>query len=203
VDLVKFEFQGHKNIAKLDGSTATSWETFVCGHCGTKVAGAVAAIYSYKLENIQRRIKWLLCTNCGEGSSMTDDKLYPGAVFGPAIEGLPDDVKDAYQEARNCLSVNAFTACDLICRKILMHVGVEKGAEEGKTFAFYIDHLESQGYITPPMKRWVDIIRQHGNKATHKLEPSDRTRAEGTLMFTAEMLRLIYEMDHLANQYTM
>ena len=56
--------------------------------------------------------------------------------------------------------------------------------------------------ITPPMKGWVDLIRQHGNKATHSLESPDKKRAESTLMFTAELLRLIYEMEHLSMQYT-
>jgi hypothetical protein len=100
------------------------------------------------------------------------------------------------------MSVTAFTACELICRKILMHIAVEKGAKEGETFASYLTHLETQGYVTPPMKSWVDLIRQHGNKATHKIESPDKGRAESTLMFTAELLRLTYEMDYLARKYT-
>lgn len=197
-----FNFTGHANVTRPSGQTSDSWETFVCGHCGVKVTGATLARFNHRRNDRVIANTWVLCTNCGEGSTIVNGNVYPGSVFGPDVEGLPDDVKDAYQEARRCISVNAFTACDLICRKILMHVAVEKGAEEGKTFAHYVDHLQTEGYITPPMKRWVDIIRQHGNKATHKLEPSERTRAEGTLMFTAEMLRLIYEMDFLANQYT-
>ncbi|GAH97296.1 unnamed protein product, partial [marine sediment metagenome] len=30
----------------------------------------------------------------------------------------------------------------------------------------------------------------------------DQNRAESTLMFTAELLRIVYEMEHLAKQYT-
>ncbi len=127
--------------------------------------------------------------------------IHPSVLFGPQIEGLPTSIAEAYQEARSSISVAAFTGTELICRKILMYSAVEKGAKEGESFAFYLDHLEAQGYITPPMKMWVDLIRQHGNMAAHILEKPDRHRAESTLMFTAELLRIVYEMEHLAKQY--
>ena len=130
-----------------------------------------------------------------------DGKIWPGARFGPVVEGLPDDVKEAYQEARDCLSVSATTAAELICRKILMHIAVDKGADEGKAFAFYIDFLEQQGFVTPPMRGWVILIKNHGNEATHRLPKPERKRAEGTLVFTAQLLRTVYEMGHLASQF--
>jgi hypothetical protein len=79
---------------------------------------------------------------------------------------------------------------------------VEKGAKEAETFAAYLTHLESQGFITPPMKGWVNLIRQHGNKSTHELAAPDKERAESTVMFTAELLRLTYEMEFLAKKFT-
>ncbi len=130
-----------------------------------------------------------------------DNTIYPGEMFGPTIQGLPKIVEEAYQEARSCMSVNAYTATELICRKILMHVAVEKGAKEKESFTHYLTFLAEQGYITPPMRKWVELIRVHGGKATHLIEKPDSTRAESTLMFTAELLRLIYEMEHLANKY--
>jgi len=41
-----------------------------------------------------------------------------------------------------------------------MHVAVEKGAKEGESFAGYLAFLEQQGYVTPPMKPWVEVIRR-------------------------------------------
>ena len=99
------------------------------------------------------------------------------------------------------MEVNAYTAAELICRKILMHVSVEKGAKEGESFASYISYLEKQGYVTPPMKPWVDIIRMHGNASTHQLEAPSQGRAKSTVMFTAELLRLTYEMEYMANKF--
>lgn len=82
-----------------------------------------------------------------------------------------------------------------------MYVGVDKGAEEGENFISYINFLESEGYITPSIKEWANIIREFGNQSTHKLTPPDKERANATLFFTMELLRIIYEMKHVANKF--
>ena len=192
-------FPGHASISKHTGQDSRSWFTFYCAHCDTRGSGAVIASWKF---NDKSYIQWLMCTNCNDASALAQDgNIYPGIPFGPKIEGLPNEVDEAYKETRRCMSVNAFTACELLCRKILMHVAVDKGAKEGESFVTYLSYLENQGYITPPMKGWVDLIRQHGNQATHKIAPPDPERAESTLMFTAELLRLTYEMDYLAKKY--
>lgn len=196
-------FQGHRSISKPDGSTKDAWETYVCGYCGTKVSGAVVARYDWK-DNASNYYfnKWLLCPNCTKPSAKINSTVFPGTPFGPHIQGLPADVEQSYSEARRCMEVNAYTAAELICRKILMHVAADKGAKEGETFAAYLSYLENNGYVTPPMKGWVDLIRQHGNKSTHKLDSPEKERAQSTVMFTAELLRLVYEMEFMANKFT-
>ncbi|NOT04525.1 MAG: DUF4145 domain-containing protein [Anaerolineales bacterium] len=192
------KYQGHRNIVHPDGSNDSSWLVYTCANCNTNVSGAVVSAFN----NGYGVVKWLLCSSCGEGSvQLSNTLIYPSASFGPIIDGLPDDVKIAYTEARNCISTNAITACELMCRKILMHVAVEKGAKEGDTFAAYLTHLEGLGYITPPMKIWVGLIRENGNEATHLLATPPRERVESTLFFTAELLRLVYEMEFLARKY--
>jgi hypothetical protein len=89
-----------------------------------------------------------------------------------------------------------------MCRKILMHVAVEKGAVAGDSFLNYITHLEKEGFVTPPMSKWVELIRKHGNKANHELSTPDKKQTESTLMFTAELLRLTYEMESISKRYT-
>ena len=100
------------------------------------------------------------------------------------------------------MKANAFTASELLCRKILMHIAVEKSAPEGESFVFYLDYLERAGYITPPMKVWVNAIRANGNESTHAIAAPSKDRAESTVMFTAELLRLTYEMEFLAGKFT-
>ena len=200
-------FAGHKNVRKNDGSTDDSWYQYTCAFCGNHVSGACVAstsweYYEFVRTQSTRHVRWLQCTNCGLGSVANDKHVLPSVPFGPQIEGLPEDVKSSYSEARRCMGVNGYTAAELICRKILMHVAVEKKAEEGESFASYLTYLESLGYVTPPMKSWVDLIRQHGNQSAHELASPDKERAESTVMFTAELLRLTYEMEFLAEKFT-
>jgi hypothetical protein len=190
---------GHPHVEKLVGTNEASWYHFRCGHCGSDVSGAVVARAANQGGGYTQ---WILCSVCHEGSvNIGNDRVYPGIAYGPVIEGLPQDVAEAYGEARRCLSVNADTASEVMCRKILMHVAVDKDAKEGKTFAHYIDHLTAQGYVTPPMRGWVDLIREHGNESNHRLPTPSRERAEGTLQFTAQLLRSVYEMEHLATKF--
>jgi hypothetical protein len=190
---------GHKQVSKPDGSTPESWQAYVCGHCGNKVSGAVLASVG---TNHGTRIVWLQCPACHDASVRSDSgAIHPGAPYGPLLQGLPDTVREAYEEARLCLGVNANTAAEMTCRKILMHVAVDKGAKEGQTFASYIDYLADAGYVTPPMRGWVKLIKDNGNEANHRLPKPDKSRAESTLQFTAQLLRSVYEMAHLAEQY--
>jgi hypothetical protein len=186
----------HGNIHKPNGTRDEDWHGYTCGHCGTKVSGAVVAIFS------NRQILWLMCPECKKGSVHTAGNIYPGVAFGPSLQGLPLDVEEAYQEARRCMSVNSYFAAELICRKILMHIAADKGAKAGESFTAYLAYLEDEGFITPPMKGWVDLIRKHGNAATHKLSSPDKSRAESTVMLTAELLRIVYEMEYMASKYT-
>jgi hypothetical protein len=57
------------------------------------------------------------------------------------VEKLPPEIEPLYNEACNCMTVGACTSAVLTCRKILMHIAVEKGAAEGQTFVAYVDHL--------------------------------------------------------------
>ena len=195
-------YRGHRSIHKPDGSTDEAWASYRCGHCDTKVSGAVVAYYVWgDTARNQYVVQWVQCPECALGSTLINGTSFPGSSFGPVLEGLPAEVAEAYEEARRCMMVDAHTAAELICRKVLMHVAVEKGAKEGESFADYLSHLEQQGYVTPPMKKWVDAIRKNGNESTHKLSSPSKQRAESTVMFTAELLRLTYEMEHLTDRF--
>lgn len=192
-------FNGHKSISRPDGSSNESWYPYKCARCERDVSGAVVAIASAGGDTV----RWLQCTHCGDGAvQRIDENIYPGVAFGVKLEGLPGEVEVAYTEARNCMAVDAYGACELVCRKILMCVAVGKGAKEGESFSSYLTYLGEKGFITDAMMGWVEIIRENGNKATHKIEKVDKERAESTIMFTAELLRIVYEMDFIAKKYT-
>ena len=182
--------------------TGDAFRDIICGHCGTKVAAREIANYLPS----KNWSFFVICPSCNKGSLIIKDLgsqatiNYPGHLPGEDLIGLPEDVKKAYQEARNCFAINAFTSCELMCRKILMHVAVEKGANTNISFADYISYLETEGYITPPIKTWADKIRSNANESTHELMFPNQNRAENTFQFTMMLLRIIYEMEHKANE---
>ena len=190
-------------IQALGPSERLARFNYKCGHCGRDNSGRVVSIYHVDDNRNNPMSRFMLCTSCAKGSVWTHpDRIVPGTNPGENLEGLPEEVNEAYEEARQCFAINSYTGCELLCRKILMHIAVDKGAKEGEPFESYLVFLETKGYITPPIKAWADIIRKNGNASTHKLEKPSKERAENTFMFTMQLLRIIYEMEHKAKKYS-
>lgn len=148
-------------------------------------------------------IRYLLCPSCAHASVWHQDTgdIIPGGLPGRKIEGLPETVESVYEEARKCFSVGAYTASELLCRKIIMNVAVEKNADGNKSFKYYITYLSGNHYIHPDIMDWADKIRKNGNESTHEIDSPDKKRAHSTLDFTRVLLEIIYAMPKLAEQY--
>jgi hypothetical protein len=117
----------------------------------------------------------------------------PGAAYGKSVDHLPGDLLPLYQECRNCMIVSAYTASVLTCRKILMHVAVEKGAPPGDTFQAYVNYLITANVIPGHFQTWVDHIRSKSNEANHKIVLMGQKDAEDLLSFAEMLLKVVYE----------
>ena len=170
-------------------------QDYTCGHCERSVGGLVIAGIG------ERQILWLLCPSCGHGSVQHGNTILPPLLSVPQVEGLPSDICQVYDEARKSFAVEAYTGCELLCRKILMGVAVDRGAAEDKSFEHYVDYLKDNGHITASLKGMADIIRKNGNQSAHKIGKPDPKRAEHTLKFTAQVLRSIYEIESQFSKY--
>ena len=170
-------------------------QDYTCGHCERSVGGFVIANIS------DRPVQWLLCPSCGRGSVQHDDTILPSLLSISQVGGLPSDICQVYDEARKSFAVEAYTGCELLCRKILMNVAVDRGAAEDKSFEHYVDYLKDNGHITASLKDMTDIIRRNGNQSTHKIGQPDPERAEYTIEFTAQILRSIYEVESQFSKY--
>lgn len=174
-------------------------KTYICGICGENICSNEG--YNYYYNNgyglpIKKYI--YICHNCNSPTYFDfEDKQIPGSKYGDDIKYLPEDIGDLFNEARNCYSVNAFTSTVLCCRKILMSVACESGANEGKNFIEYVNYLDNNHYIPINTKPFVDKIRLLGNDGTHKLENRTKEDAELALNFTSILLKNIYEMPKL------
>ena len=81
----------------------------------------------------------------------------------------------------------------LVCRKILMNLAVEHGANPGESFKSYIQYLSDTGYIPPNGKPWVERIKDKGNEATHEIPSVSMEDASQVLNFVEMLLRSSYE----------
>jgi hypothetical protein len=117
------------------------------------------------------------------------------------MQGLSDPVRAAYDEARDCMQVNAFTASELMCRKLLMYVACDKlDVPEGGKFETYVDALIKENLITSTMSPFADQIRKNANRSTHDLVAPSEKRAVLTLTFTTALLHEVYELPYLMEQ---
>jgi hypothetical protein len=161
--------------------------SFTCGYCGHKV-GSASGYYSNANQYIH------ICPHCDNPSYWGNDmSQVPGVAPGQPVAHLPEDIDGLYEEARKCAGAGSFTGSVLLCRKLLMNIGVQEGAEEGKSFVYYIDYLAEKGFIPPNGRAWVDHIRKKGNEATHEIALMSGTDASELITFTEMLLKFIYE----------
>lgn len=117
----------------------------------------------------------------------------PGQAFGASVSSVPEDLNALYEEARRYTRDNCHTAATLLCRKILMNIAVERGADESKKFVEYVNDLSEQGYIPPNGRHWVDHIRKKGNEANHEIRLMGETDAQDLVVFVQMLLKFIHE----------
>ena len=175
-----------------------------CGYCDRDVASDRGWYASrFEVGGYDRPTGFVaLCPRCDMPSVMGPEgpQTIPPSAFGEAIDHLPDDVATLYEEARRAISAGEPNCAALACRKVLMHVGVEKGAPEGGSFVSYVDHLANNGYVPPDARDWIDEIREHGNDANHEIDLITSEEAEVVVDFTAMLLRVIYEYPERGRQ---
>ncbi len=173
--------------------------SYLCGYCGNSLASALG--YSAAHFNVPglpsgRHAFIYICHHCQKPTffNINYSEQTPGVKFGNYVKDITDEkVASLYDEARRCFSQNAFTSVVLACRKLLMHIAVEKGAPAGKNFIEYVEYLSTQNYIPPDAKDWVDHIRKKGNEANHEITVMSEEDAKDLLGFSEMLLKLVYE----------
>lgn len=175
----------------LNASTLESKE-YTCFFCQRAIASYTGYICELEGGPYPSNANVYICYNCQNPTYFNVNKQYPAPAFGNPVEHLTKDISRLYEEARNCVGVNAFTASAMACRKILMHIAVDKSDKEGKSFKEYVDYLSGK-YISSENKAWVDLIRNKGNEANHEIPLTSKEDAEQLIDFTEMLLKLIYE----------
>lgn len=174
---------------------------FECGYCGRHTSsdkGLMLRNHSRPSQRSQDSNNGVyICTYCQMPTLKWDDIQVPGNRYGEDVKNVPELIITLYDETRNSFAANAFTAVILLSRKILMHISVELGAEEGKNFKHYVDYLEKENHITANSKPWVDFIRDKGNQSNHEIEISTKEEAELMIKFIEMILKNNFEYSAL------
>ncbi|MDQ6785444.1 MAG: DUF4145 domain-containing protein [Acidobacteriota bacterium] len=162
-------------------------KSFTCGYCSNLVASSIG----YRFGSSELKI--YICPHCSNPTFFNERIQLPGVSPGNAIENLPVDIESLYNETRKCVAASCYTAAVLLCRKLLMNIGVAQGANTGESFIKYVEYLSDKGFVPPNGKGWVDHIRKKGNEANHEIVLMSKTDADELILFIEMLLKFIYE----------
>ncbi|SDI57287.1 DUF4145 domain-containing protein [Desulfosporosinus hippei] len=181
----------NKLYATWDKPNVLFSRTFNCGYCGNSIASNMG--YNAKSSTSYNNNGYIyICHHCNNPTYFHNNIQFPGAIYGESVTDVPELESNLYNEARSCISCNAYTAAVLCCRKLLMNIAVSRGAKEGLKFIQYVEYLAQGGFIPPDAKEWVDHIRKKGNEATHEIAIMTKQDAEDLIDFVEMLLKIIY-----------
>ena len=201
-------------MAMYIDSTDITWYTpndclistsYNCAHCGNIVSSHIG----YKVEASCRNREGSLlrkngaiyiCPHCKNPTLIFDGRQYPGIPEVKPVKHLPTAIQEVYEEARTCMSHCCFTAAVMICRKIIMNVAVENGAEENMKFIQYVDFIDKEGLFPKKCRPALDRIKNKGNEANHEIEQITKEDASLVMSMAYQMLVYIYEMPAALDQ---
>ena len=192
-----------KHHAWQNSGNLTS-RSFSCGYCGQSLASEKGYFADIDGSSSNRAYIYI-CHHCHQPTYFSEGRAaqIPSPLAGESVTGIDDDtVKNLYTEARKAADGGAPTAAVMACRVILMHIAVAKGAKANKDFEFYVDFLNSKGYVPKGLEEWANSIRKMGNKANHKIIIMTPEQAKNILKFTGTLLKIIYEMPLELKQQT-
>lgn len=99
--------------------------------------------------------------------------IYPNPLPEPIDERVPESIREDFEEANLCFSVDAYRAAAVMARRTLQSICLDKGANEGDKLHQQIDWLFSQQIITRELKEWAHEVRYVGNDGAHPKKPED------------------------------
>jgi hypothetical protein len=109
-----------------------------------------------------------------------------------AGHAVPSSVASAYEEAARCLTVRAYAATALLCRKALEALVAEHEITS-RNLADALKIMRDQGLIDPRIFEWGDALRLTGNQAAHDVADNiSREDARDVLDFTSALIAYMY-----------
>ncbi len=158
-----------------------------CDACASNVSAPIEGSYERYADEAGYSVRWSLlhCPGCDspllvfqddEDASYSEvdvsdrwgapSRLYPEAQrqLGSSV---PVPIRKAFDEARACYTeAKAYTACAIMCRKVLEGICVSHNATGG-SLAAKLKSLADRGDLDRRLYDWVTALRVVGNEAAH------------------------------------
>jgi len=138
-----------------------------------------------------------MCPSCGNCVliKLKDKKLnvFPYPLPSLTDERIPEKIRKDIDEAKICLSVNAFRACAGMCRRALQQACILKGISSKKRLEEQIDELAEKRIITDDLRELAHNVRWVGNDALHPENPEvTEEDAKEILNLTEQFMEVIF-----------
>jgi hypothetical protein len=150
--------------------------------------------------------RWLFCVGCKTAAVDSHGQVSPPAMEYPTPDGTPQAEKKVWEEVRECLSIHAYNAVAMLCRKLLLHLVFThersqnaQAAPRNIDFARAVQYLLDNGVITAAYQPLATEIRKIGNRANHELPDITGGEARKIASFTHYLFVSVYEMPKKAN----
>ena len=182
-------------------ATPAQWVR-TCPYCFASPAPfqGQAVITSTGAEGQPRRWQPGSCPACGgvvvfeqDPSSGANVAMHPEAVGEWNIGHVPADVIASWDEAVKVFRVSANASAVVACGRTL-EAAAQHRKIEGKTLQQRIGKMLQDGLITAEFKDAMDYVRLIRNVGAHAGSEVSRDSAEGTMRFTQQTLRLLFEV---------
>jgi hypothetical protein len=156
----------------------------------------------------QRQWQAASCPACGavavfelNPSSNVVIDMHPKTVGTWEVAHLPDSVRAIWEEATNVFGVGANASAVVACGRTLEEAAVERKIIKG-TLQQRIERMRTDGLITTEFKGAMDYVRLIRNVGAHAGKEVSRESAEGTMRFTQQTLRLLFEVPNELSRLT-
>jgi len=166
-------------------------DSFICWNCNNEIASEK---YYLSSENIYGKSYIFICPHCNAPIIVDDEnKQVLPSLPGKEIKKLPENIEIVYSEIRKCMQSGCFNGAIMLMRKLIMHIAVEEGAEDGKKFIEYVNYLCVNGIVPKKSKNKADSVRGLGNATNHEIENRTKEEAQNCFEFIELLLKVNYE----------
>ncbi|MBW3565436.1 MAG: DUF4145 domain-containing protein [Acidobacteria bacterium] len=135
-----------------------------------------------------------------EGKLLT---TYPPESIDLDLTNIPNNVRDAIEEAVKCHAIQCYTAAAIMVRKTLEELCRDRGAN-GKNLKERIKDLGTKIVLPTELLEGLDDLRLLGNDAAHiesqEFNKIGKDEVEVGIEFAKEILKAVYQYSALLNR---